>query len=419
MMRARLIFAVVVFEAMIVFANAANGPAFQPSGPDAAAFGEAGHYPVGDRSTWQQKPFLVGSYSHYASIFPSHRVPHAAVPWNFSRSEKPPAITYEFKGHTYTLEQYLAHFPVTGILLLKGDTILLERYQYGRTDADTFMSASMAKSIMSLLVGVAVGDGKINSLSDHASRYAPGLKDTLYGETSLRALLQMSSGIEFEPMVNGVKGNTNTFKLIDGMFDPSADPLALLAASNRRAFPMGTHFDYSSGDNETTGFVLQRATGKTLSEYLAEKIWQPIGAEADAWWWANPAGQEFPSSGFNAVLRDYARIGRLLANDGNWNGRQLVPKSYLLEATTHRAEDRQVAPGVATPYYGYGYQFWIFPGERRMFVMRGANSQYVFVDPVSKLVLTQTGVHSEGSDSENGNSECMALWLALVKQFGK
>lgn len=162
---------------------------------------------------------------------------------------------------------------------------------------------------------------------------------------------------------------------------------------------------------------MKRATGKSLSDYLTEKIWQPIGAEAEATWWADLSGLEFPSSGFNAVLRDYARLGRLLAYDGAWNGKQIVPKASLRAGTTNRLDDPHLLPGAPTPYYGYGYQIWTFLGSRRMFVLRGANSQYVFVDPLSKLVLVQTAVRSEGADSVNGKSESLAVWLAVVKQF--
>jgi CubicO group peptidase (beta-lactamase class C family) len=227
----------------------------------------------------------------------------------------------------------------------------------------------------------------------------------------------MSSGVEFDLKGSDLKGS-RTEKLIDGIFTPKADPVAVLANSRKRIAPPGTHFQYSSGDCETTGLVVSRATGKSLTAYLSEKIWIPIGAEATASWWADTSGQELPFSGFNAVLRDYARLGRLLAHDGEWNGQQIIPKSYLIAATTNRSEDRQLLPGAATPYYGYGFQIWIFPGNRRMFVLRGSQSQYVFVDPASKLVLVQTAVRSEGPNSENGQSECMALWLALVKQFG-
>jgi len=403
---------------LLVASAAAADPSFSPTGPEAAAFGAVRNFPVGDRQTWLNQEFLVGSFSRYDTIFPSQRVAPATQPWEFKRATTEPEIHYEFGGRRFSLEEYLGHFPVTGILLLQGDTILLERYQYGRTDADRFMSASMAKSVMALLAGVALGDGSIRSLDDPAASYVPELAGTPYGGTTLRVLLQMSSGIEFD-VKGGERKDSRTEKLIDGIFAPGADPVAILAASRNRVAPAGTHFQYSSGDNELAGLMVRRATGKSLSAYLSEKIWQPIGAEAAATWWADTSGQELPFSGFNAVLRDYARLGRLLAQDGDWNGRQLIPKSYLIAATTNRPEDRHLLPGGATPYYGYGFQMWIFPGKERMFVLRGAQSQYVFVDPASKLVLVQTAVRSEGPDSENGKSECMALWLALVKQFGR
>lgn len=403
---------------MVIAPARAAGPVFNATGPEAALFGAAEHYPAGDRATNKLTSHLVGAYSRYDTIYPSHRVAHATVPWAFRRAAVEPEIHYDFGGQTLTLDHYLAHFPVTGLLVLQGDTILLERYQYGRTDADRFMSASMAKSVMALLAGVALGEGSVRSLDDHVSRYVPELKNTLYGESTLRDLLHMSSGVEFEATVNGVLGDANTQKIFASMFDPAANPVALLASCTKRAYPAGTHFYYSPGDNQAAALMLQRATGRTLAEYLSEKIWQPIGAEADATWMADPTGLEFASTGFNAVLRDYARLGRLLAYDGAWNGRQIVPKAYVLDATTPHPADPQLAPGTVMPYYGYGYQIWIFPGARRMFVFRGANSQYVFVDPRSKLVLVQTAVRSEGDNAANGKSETLALWLALVKQFG-
>lgn len=399
-------------------AVASPEPRFNPSGPEAELFGAADGFPVGDRYSWRETRFLVGSYSRYDTIFPSNRVKRAATSWKFQRAEREPEIRYDFSGGRHTLDDYLAHFPVTGILLLHRDTILLERYQYGRTDTDRFTSASMAKSILSLLAGIAAGEGHVRSLGDHVDRYVPELQGTLYGETSLDALLKMSSGIEFEATVNGVKSSAGTDRLMDGMFTAGADPVALLAACRRRAYPVGTHFDYSSGDNEATGIALRRATGKSLADYLSEKIWQPIGAEADATWWVDTSGQELPAMGFNATVRDYARLGRLLAHDGAWDGRQLVPREYLVKATTNDPQDGYLAPGVVTPYYGYGHQFWIFPGKERMFVLRGTNSQYIFVDPRSKLVLVQTAVRSEAPNAENGKSETLALWLALVRQFG-
>ena len=187
----------------------AGQPRFDSSGPEAALFGAAQHYPVGDRDSWGNPGYSVGSYTHFERIFPTHRVERAAAPSPWRRSAHEPQIHYLFRGRTGTVDTYLAHFPATGLLLLQDDTILIERYQYGRNDSDRFTSNSMAKSIMALLVGIAVKEGRIRSIDDHAARYIPRMQGSLYGETSLRTLLQMSSGIDFDYLTPaGVHGRT-------------------------------------------------------------------------------------------------------------------------------------------------------------------------------------------------------------------
>src|SRR5262249_38110010 len=153
------------------------------------------------------------------------------------------------------------------------------------------------------------------------------------------------------------------------------------------------------------GLVLTRATGRPVAEYLEQKIWQPIGAEADATWLIDNSGQEATYCCLNAVLRDYARLGLLLAYDGNWRGRQSLPServveaaTWVMDATTVRADQPHLRPGGATPFYGYGYQTWILPGERRMFLFWGVNGQRIIVDPWSKVVMVNTAVHRLPAD---------------------
>lgn len=394
-----------------------SSPEYSPSGPDAELFGAAAHFPVGDRTTWQQAPYLVGSYSHFDTIFPTNRIARGDTVRPFARDGQLPEITYEFQGQRRTLADYFARFPVTGFLVLQGDTILFERYQYGRTERDRFQSQSMAKSVAAFLVGIAHAEGKIRSLDDRVEAYVPALKGTLYGETRLRTLLQMGSGIAFDEKDGPERADSS--RLFRGQFEPDADPVAVLAACTRRIAAEGTRFHYSAGDSEALGLVLRAVTGRTVSEYLSEKLWQPLGMESEASWACDTSKQEYPFYGLNATLRDYARLGWLLAHDGQVDGRQLISREFLREATSVRVTDKHLQPGAATPYYGYGYQTWVFPGNRPMFVLRGALSQYVFVDPTSKLVLAQTAVRSEGPDSENGRSECLAVWQALVTALGR
>ena len=142
-----------------------------------------------------------------------------------------------------------------------------------------------------------------------------------------------------------------------------------------------------------------------------------MGAEADATWLVDDSDQEAAFCCFNAVLRDYARLGLLLAHDGNWHGRQVIPAAWIVDATTVRADQPHLQPGAATPNFGYGYQTWILRGERRMFMFWGTRGQRIYVDPQSKLVMVNTGVHKLGLD-QIPLWETEALWAAVVRQFG-
>ncbi len=117
------------------------------------------------------------------------------------------------------------------------------------------------------------------------------------------------------------------------------------------------------------------------------------------------------------MLRDYARLGLLLAHDGQWHGRQVIPEAWILEATTARADQPHLQPGTATPGFGYGYQTWTLPGERRMFSLWGVRGQRIFVDPRSKLVMVKTAIHKQPNDPRP-TLEGEAMWLALVRQLG-
>jgi len=127
-------------------------------------------------------------------------------------------------------------------------------------------------------------------------------------------------------------------------------------------------------------------------------------------------GFELAHFGFNAVLRDYARLGRLLAHDGAWEGKQIIPSQWMIDATTVRPSDGYLLPGRATKRFGYGYLLWLFPGDRRQFALVGYKGQYICVDPISKIVMVQTALDAPGADF---NLEAWSLWAAIVEQHGQ
>ncbi|HMJ43484.1 MAG TPA: serine hydrolase, partial [Pseudolabrys sp.] len=325
-----------------------------------------------------------------------------------------PKFEYRFENRTLTLDDFLARQRITGLLVIKDGEVLLERYQYHRTASHRFVSHSMAKSIVSLAVGMALAEGKIASLDDAVAKYVPKLAGIPYGETSIRNVLRMSSGVPFSEVYDG-NDDLTRFTLVRNAHG-SIEALRWFRA---REAEQGTRFHYASSETVILAVLLRAVTGTTLSEYLTGRLWQPMGAEADATWIRTTDGTETGSGSFNATLRDYGRLGVLLANDGAVGARQVVPKEYLLEATDWHRHPDAFAPRRATPYFGYGYQFWIFPGEKRRFALLGVYGQSIFVDPELKLVMVITAAAKNASvGKEPFAAERSAVWCGLVGRYG-
>jgi CubicO group peptidase (beta-lactamase class C family) len=323
-------------------------------------------------------------------------------------------IEYRFEDRTYTIDDFLARQRITGLLLIKNGELLIERYQYDRNAASRFVSNSMAKSIVSLGIGMALAEKKIASLDDMVSKYESRLAGSLYGETSIRNLLRMSSGVKF---IEDYGGNDDAARFWRDRYLRGS--IAALRACKPREAEQGTRFHYASSETLVLGLLLGAVTGTTLSDYLSKRLWQPMGAEADATWAKAPDGVETAAGSFNAILRDYGRLGMLLANDGAIGDRQILPKDYLLEATDAHRHPDAFAPKRATPYFGYGYQFWLYPGEKRRFAFIGVYGQAIFVDPELKLVMVTTAAAKNADVSKESYAfERGAVWRAIVGKYG-
>jgi CubicO group peptidase (beta-lactamase class C family) len=384
--------------------------------PDEDLLGKAAGYPIGTRQNWFfSEAVRVGSFSNLDKLLPHYTLEKAASPLPLPAAASELKIEYEFDNHTLTLDDFLARQRITGLLVIKDGAILLERYQYDRNPADRFVSHSMAKSIVSLAVGIALAEGKIGSLDDAVSKYVPQLADSPYGQTSIRNVLRMSSGVEFNEVYDG-KDDLTRFTVARN----SLGSIEALRLFRTREVEQGTRFHYASSEAVILAVLLRAVTGTTLSEYLTPWLWQPMGAEADATWVKTSDGLETGSGNFNAILRDYGRLGVLLANDGAAGSKQVVPKDYLLEATDWHRQPDPFAPRRATPYFGYGYQFWLFPGEKRRFALQGVYGQSIFVDPELKLVMVITGAAKNANVAKEPFAmERDAVWRGMVRKYGR
>lgn len=398
-------------------------PAAGHAAPDEERLGRDQGYPVGVVGTWfTQESVRVGSFSHQAEISGLmnggvHRLAASGQPLPLPRVATEPAYRWHVGAQrNLSIDDYLARQRVMGLLVLKDGVVQVERYQYERGPEHRFVSHSMAKSLVSLAVGLALQEGRLRSLDDKAGEYASALVGTLYGETRLRDLLRMASGAGFEERYDGEDDLARFARA------GSLEGLEAAARQVReRVAPAGERFNYASPETVMLAAVLRGATGQSLSDYLQPRLWQAMGAETDALWRTDRTGLESASGNFNATLRDYARLGVLLAHDGLRpdTGQQVLPRDYLLEATDFKQHPAAFTPGQATPYYGYGYQFWTFPGRTRRFALLGVYGQMILVDPALKLVMVQTAVNATPKAGQTSLArEADALWRGLIEHYG-
>lgn len=406
------VFAVVTVSAKADDASPRGAiPVSSPTGPDAGMYGEQLDYPVG--LPYKSQVHLVGNFSHSDSFYETNTVERAAVPSPLRRAPTELSATYSYQGETRSLADYLARNPTTGLLIARDDTILFEHYQYDRTDRDRFLSNSMVKTITAMLVGIAVEEGAIRSIDDPAQAYVPALENSELGKTSIRALLHMAAGIAFS---EDYSGSDDSAKLYQSLMKQGS--IEAVLQFNERVAPPDTLWHYAGLNTQVLALVLSNATHMTLARYLQTRVWQPMGAEADAKWAIDHSGLEIDYGNFNATLRDYARFGLLLAHDGAWNGHQIIPYQWLLDATMPVSKGSFLALDKQEHPWGYGYQVWLMPGPRRTFILQGIHGQRIFVDPQTRLVLVHTAVRLKPNKNP-AEAELIALWRSILAQADK
>ena len=389
--------------------------------PDEEQLGKSQNYPLGSASTWYQNPNRVGSWSDLRSV-PGIRTRMVTPPETATALRhmgNSPKVSYTYKGSTYTLAQYLDRQRATGLLVLKNGEIVAEHYRYGRTPDARFLSFSMAKSVTSLLVGIALEQGHIKSIDDTAETYDTSLAGSPYGATTVRQLLRMSSGLVFSERYDGNDDVARLSRASAGAAG-AGRPINVLRSVTERHAPAGRKFVYASAETAVLGRVLSSATQKNLAELTTDWLWKPMGAESDAFWRISVDGQEQTQGGFSASLRDWGRLGLLLAHDGKAGHQQVLPREYLLDATEPARQPDAFKPRIATPYFGYGYQFWLLPMKARTFAMQGIHGQTLYVQPATGVVMVLTSVWEQASGRQDLQPYQLrdALWRGVLRSLG-
>jgi CubicO group peptidase (beta-lactamase class C family) len=332
----------------------------------------------------------VGNYSGgYESMFPHHVIaaPATALPLDTALL---PDFKYRWGLFSRTPADYMQRWPVTGLLIVRKASVVVERYGHARTAAMRLTSWSMAKSVTALLLGICLDRKLIDSYDDPAEKYLPELAGTLHGQTTLRNLSNMSSGADI------VHDRDNPTIYPEAFIGRSSSIRRTVAGWNRRREEQGQRYNYNELCPLTLGLVMRKVTGGSLSQFAEEALWKPLGAEADATWTTDAERQEFNCIGFAARLRDWARLGMLVAGRGELGGRRIVSQRWIDECTQWGPLDRQVRVGVAGPAFGYKAHMWHSKpdGSRLSFV--GHHGQRVVIDMPSQTVLVHTAVDHQG-----------------------
>lgn len=309
------------------------------------------------------------------------------------------AAYIDLKGKTESsLTEYSKEYCLASILVIKNDEIKLEKYYKGDQDA-TYFSASMSKSVLALLYGIAIKEGLIK-LDDKVSDVMPYFDKSSFGKATVEQLLRMSSGVH---LVNSyddqIEGDN---KITNPMQSPQQNMEAyFLSKTDLNTMP-GKRFDYNGVNTALLGLMLSKRTGISNTEYLQNKIWRKIGAEHSAYWLKNRRGQEGVQGMFSATLRDYGRLGLLVLHKGKFNGREIIPEEWIEQMTKL---DRS-KPQPDKPPFFYGLHIWIptrgdMPASGRS-EMQGVGGRFISIDPVANMVIVHIG-HSKKAQGEFPN----------------
>jgi CubicO group peptidase (beta-lactamase class C family) len=338
--------------------------------------------------TFFDKENISENFKSTAAIFKTRTVPKPDNPLAFPTSKTQFVLPdqYQVNDSIIFTKAFLDFTLTDALLVIQHDSVKYEYYGNNFKQTDHHISWSMAKSVVSALLGIAVHEGKIKSIEQTVTDYLPDFKGTGYDNVRIKDVLQMSSGVGF----NEDYGDFNSDINVMGRYFALGMPMADFAKRLKREREPGTFNHYVSIDTQVLGMILVKATGKSISDYMNEKLWSQLNAEDDAYWIIDKAGMEFALGGLNLTARDYAKVGQLFLDSGRWKGKQIVPEQWVRASVTPDAP--HVMPGKrdnAILADGYGFQWWIPFGAKDEFDAQGIYDQFIYVDPDKDLVIVK------------------------------
>jgi CubicO group peptidase (beta-lactamase class C family) len=356
---------------------------------------------------WSREEQLAG-YPNMETLFPANTVHKGDVSSPLPVAATPVSIKYTYNGEAWDTDTYLERNNGAGLLILKDGEIVFEDYAFDLGPGSRWTSFSVAKSFSSTLVGAAIKDGFIRSVEDPVTDYLPGLVGSAYDGVSIRQLLQMTSGVKWNEDYGDPNSDVARFSA-----EPSvngSDPVVSYMARLPREAAPGEKWVYKTGETNLVGSLIRAATKKPLAEYLSEKIWKPLGMEADAYWMTDLSGGEIAGCCLSVTLRDYARFAQFFMNGATINGVSVTPDGWNTEAVTSTPEALAAMNGAM----GYGYQWWTTP--KGPYEGQGIFGQRLYINPAKQLVVVSWSAWPGATDAKSDDAQS-ALMAAIDAHY--
>lgn len=366
-----------------------------------------------------RRPVNEWTFTHMHALMPKTVVPRAATPSPWPERPESIEATYTLDRVERPLADLHARTFTTSFLVLHRGAIVHEDYP-GRCAGPgvRFQAFSLTKSVTSILVGIALAEGAITSLHDPVVTYCPDLAGTAFEGPTVEQVSDMCSGVGAVEDWTVPDSAINRFeRAVTG-----GGSILDVIRSLPRMSPPGTAFNYSTIDTQVLGWVLEGATGMPLADYAASRLWSRIGTEDDAYYFLTRGRPRTALGGgsLNASTRDLARIGLLMARDGEWAGERIVPKEWV--ARSRGRDVPHIAVGAlgpsGRPHYGYSSQWWTLGGARRAFTGIGVFGQYLYVDPEADVVIVKTSAWPT-ADDERLDRETITALRALADHLNR
>ena len=355
------------------------------------------------RNDWDRAPWNRWSFQNVRHILPTTEVWRGDGEINhFSRQPKELG-DIKFKsseGSVETVQNWIDTSYTDGILVLHQGSIVFEQYHNNMNPRSLHLSQSMAKSIVGSLAGILIGRGQLDT-EGLVSEYLPELEQTAWKGATLRQVLDMTTGVcyveDYEALDSDIALTdiASGWKLPGSGVDAPACMWDQILGLTETTRAHGALFQYRSIETDVLAHCLERVTQTRLAELVSREIWQPLGCEESASFTVDPAGYAMADGGFNATLRDYARFGQMLLDDGEVKGKNIVPKAWIddIQNADHSLFGEPYTQ--AAPNGGYRNQFWVEDVEQKCFMARGVFGQLIYVDPVHQMVVVKLSAWPE------------------------